>query len=98
MQWQPNLNPFELVIPSMIIVWTFGIISFHCEFGEFVMNQFGKFNDQLCQCNWYLLPIEIQRILVIAMLNTQQPVIIRGIANAMCTREVFKKVQFSFFL
>lgn len=50
------------------------------------------FKDVLDQCDWYLFPIEMQRMLIIVMSNTQQPTIIHAFGNAQCSREAFKKV------
>lgn len=51
-------------------------------------------NDKLYQCNWHLFPIEIQRMLVIVMTNTQRPSTVHGFANTFCTRDAFKGVKF----
>lgn len=60
--------------------------------GEMVCHQFNAFNEQLCQTDWYAFPIEVQRMLVIFMLDTEQPALIRGFGNIKCTREAFKNV------
>lgn len=76
-----------------VVFYAFGSIFIFCENGELVNKGFNEFNDELCQCNWYLLPIEMQRNVVIFIENTQQPAIIRGFANTVCRREAFKKVH-----
>lgn len=92
-QSQPNPDPIEMITPSILVQWSFFLLFFYCESGQFVMNQFEEFDDQLYECGWYLFPNEMQKMLVIIMSNTQQPVIIHGLANAFCTREIFKKVN-----
>lgn len=72
------------------MIWTFALIFFLCECGELVLSQFDAFNNQLYQCNWYLFSMEMQRMLVIFMINTQQPPTIHGFAN---TRDAFKGVN-----
>lgn len=44
-----------------------------------------------CQCDWYSFPIDIQRMHIIVMVNTQQPVAILGYGNVECTLETLKK-------
>lgn len=64
-----------------------------CELGEQVAKQFKIFEDELCECNWYSFPIEMQQMFPIVIMNTQQPVNIRGYGNTLCTREAFRKVN-----
>lgn len=83
-----------MITPSILVTWSFFLLFFYCEAGQFVINQFEEFADQTYQTIvWYSLPVEMQKMLVIVMLNTQQDVVVRGLANAMCMREVFKKVK-----
>lgn len=63
-----------------------------CECGETVTSQFEMFNDELNLCKWYVFPTEMQKMLIIAMANAQQPTILRGFGNTLCIRESFKKV------
>lgn len=63
------------------------------ELGEMLLRQFFRFDNALYQSNWYLFPIETQRMLLIVIANAQQPIIIHGFGNVACTREVFKKVK-----
>lgn len=83
-----------LVIPLLFVFWSIVWIAFFCELGEMVTNHFKIFNDELWQCDWYSCPVEIQRMLIIVIANTKQPMIIRGYARALCTREALKDVIF----
>lgn len=65
-----------------------------CELGEHVAQKFDTFNMELCQCNWYMFPIKIQRMFQIFITDTQKPKFIRTRGNILCTREVFKEVNF----
>lgn len=81
----------------MSLEFTFTTIFAFCEFGERVTHQFNLFNEKFCHCDWYLLPIEIQRMYLIVLVGVQDPVMIRGFANTLCSRDAFKKViSFSF--
>lgn len=76
----------------MLVQWAFSLLGTFCEFGEMVTKQYDKFYDELCRINWYLLPIEIRKILIIVLIETQRPTIIKGYGNIPCTREAFKMV------
>lgn len=74
------------------VVWSFVAIFIFCQFGEMVIDRFEKFHSELWQCDWYACPGEIQRMYLMFMVNAQQPAVIKGYANILCTREMFKKV------
>lgn len=87
-------NPIELISPLVLILWSIVALFRFCEVGERVTNQFNVYNKELDRCKWYKYPIEIQRIFATAVLNSQQPVIIRGYGNTLCTRDAFRQVSF----
>lgn len=91
-------KPTELIPPFFIVLLTFAIIFSVCECGERVTHQSNTFNYELSQCDWYLMPIEVQRLLVVFMAYTQQPLLLRGYGNIVCTRDAFKSVSILFSL
>lgn len=93
---QERLNLIEWIHPVTLFFFTIIIIFLLCELCEMVTSQFRMLNVKLCQRKWYLFPIEVQRMLVIFISDTQQPVYIRGFGNISCTRQTFKKVHFIF--
>lgn len=78
--------------------WIFTTIYFVCHLGENVTYNFNVFNEELCRCDWYLFPNEMQRVFLIVLSGAQQPIVIQGYANIVCTHETFKKVIFFFFV
>ena len=88
-------NPADLFMPLCLIMWSFVAMFFNCEMGQNVSNQFNKLGDEIYKCDWYLFPHKLQRMLVIIMINAQEPVSIRGFGNVVCTRDSFKQVWFS---
>lgn len=58
-----------------------------------MINQFIILNDELNRCDWYLLSIELQRMFVVFLLDTQNPIKMLSYANISCERETFKKVD-----
>lgn len=87
-----NPNTGEIIAQLIAVFGTFVIIFVACECGQNVTLQFEKFSNTLSQCKWYFLPIELQRMLITVMINTQHPTYIQGYGNIECTRYSFKKV------
>lgn len=79
------------------MLWAFVMIFIFCGQSEEMINEFETFNHKLGECNWYSLPLDIQRMYLIFISNTQQPKIIQGYGNILFTRDTFKKVIFSNF-
>lgn len=97
LQSEENTNPVAMIFPSFIVCISFSVLSFYCECGIRVINQFSHFDETVCKCDWYTFPIELQRMLLIFMTSTQQPPLIHGFANAACTRESLKNVKIFFY-
>lgn len=72
---------------------SFAIIFAFCELGAQVTNQFNTLHEELYQSEWYSLPIEMQRMMVIFMFDAQLSVLLRGYGNISCTRNSFKNVH-----
>lgn len=85
-------SPIELIFAVITMGASSISTLFCCEFGEIVGKQFKLFDEELCQCNWYAFPIDMQQLLVTFMTNTQRTAVFRGFANTECTRETFKNV------
>lgn len=69
-----------------------GSLLITCEFCQQISNAFGEINDDTQHLFWYRYPDEIQRILPMISMATQQPVEFRCIGSVSCSRETFKKV------
>lgn len=63
-----------------------------CEMGQRLRIAYQKLNDKIDQFNWHLLPKEIQRLLLILIIHTQQPVEVLCFGSTACDRETFEKV------
>lgn len=85
-------NSYAVITSLLIFSWALLIILFWCEFGKIVCEKFAVFDHELWQCKWYLFPIEMQRMLVIFMSNTQDQATLLGYGNIECTRDTFKRV------
>lgn len=87
-----HMNLFELLAIFLVLIWMIIFLFLLCEFGERMTNRFEMFDDELCRCDWYLLPIEIRRMYMIFKSDTQHPVNICSFFNITCEREIFKLV------
>lgn len=81
-----------------VLLWTSVLNFLVCELGQWVTNRYDQLGDELIACDWHLLPIEIQRLYLIFLLNTQQPVHIECYGGIQCSRDTLKKVCFQFLL
>lgn len=63
-----------------------------CEIGQSVDNQFDRLSDMVYECDWYLLSLTLQRMLITVIANAQEPVSIRSFGNIKCSRESFMRV------
>lgn len=82
----------DIITNAVIAVLTFVFLFIACEPGERVTEAFEQFDDELIQCNWYTLPIGIQRLYSIFLVNTQQSINIQCYGEILCTRETSKNV------
>lgn len=77
----------------MLAFLSFVVIVVVCEFFQRTTDHFKMVGDAFCSFDWYLLPIDMQRILIMVMANAQQPITIRGFANTSCVRVSVKSVN-----
>lgn len=86
---------FQILIPSMCdAFWLY----LFCRGGDELTNRFASVSNQAYQFDWYLLPIEMQRCLMLMMMASQKNVYIRGAGGTQCTRDTYKKVIVFIFL
>lgn len=67
---------------------------FFCYFGEQFTNAFSQLNEAIYKCDWFLLPLKMQKMFPLIIMNTRRPVYLEGFGNVRCTLETFKKVIF----
>lgn len=65
--------------------WAFILSLIFCEIGEKMSNAFDE--------NWYLLPIMIQRNILMIMSFSHRHVVLSGFGSITGSREVFKEVS-----
>ena len=61
--------------------------------GEQICSAFGEIEDEIIELDWYLFPMKAQKILLIFLINAQQPVEFMGFGNFPASRENMQKVN-----
>lgn len=77
----------------MVVLWVYGFNLIVCEPGERVTNRFDRFSLKFGECDWSKLPLDVQRMYLIALSDTQQPKNIHSYGGIICTRDTFKEVH-----
>lgn len=94
-QWDENSNLINTIVEYFAISMVLSFVYLLCEPGEMMIGRFAKFEDQLGQFDWYLLPIEVQSLFMVFVSNAQNPIKICSYGGIMCERETAKKVIWS---
>lgn len=87
-----NSEFIEMVFSFVMAFWTLVLIFLICEPGEQVFEAFLQFDEELNQCDWSLLSVEMRRMYLIFLLDTVQPINIHCYDGILCTRNTFKTV------
>lgn len=73
-------------------IFALSTVFFACELGQRIIGVFKAIEFALEQSDWYLFPIETQRILSIITASAQEAVTLECFGSIACTRIVFKNV------
>lgn len=82
-----------LYVIFFYVLYAFGNLLVSCEFGQRISNAFEEIDDEIELFDWYLFSYEMQRMLPLILLVTQQPVKIECFGSISIRREYFKKVS-----
>lgn len=75
-----------------MLVWSFVQIFFFCELGERITSRFSNLGHEMCQCDWYTLPIDIQKVFPLIIAGMDTPIKLIGMGSIQCSRVAFKYV------
>lgn len=67
-------------------------IFLYCFFGSLATKSFEKMNDSLFECDWFELPVNLQKYFIIMIQNTQHPIFYHGFGMAVMNLETFLQV------
>lgn len=87
------MDSLVLLEPITLCFGTLALVFVACESGQRFSNAFSEVGDAFSQLDFYLLPIEIQRILPPVIMYMQKPMFVQFFGNLSATREQFKKVS-----
>lgn len=91
-----DLFNFSAVLKAFILIfWSFVQLFVICDCSERVTTRFNEIDIYL-NCNWYLFPMGVRRMLPTIMMNTQKHVGLRAFGNIPCNRNKFEKVWHTF--
>lgn len=98
-QSDDKIDSVVLLGSTLCGFYAFTVVFFASEIGQRFSDNFNKIEDAMGQLNWYLFPSNLQRMLLIVVINAQVPVDIKFFGSNTCSREQFKKVKnFQFLL
>ena len=84
-----------LIKMALEVFYSFLFVFISCELCERLMGEYDDIGYVICQFDWYLLPIKIQKTLPTIIINAQQAVDIQCFGSTNANRESFQKVQFN---
>lgn len=64
-----------------------------CELGERTNEMFSAIDDTFNETDWYLYPIEIQRMLPAVMTVAQKPIYVELFGSVTASRDTFRQVS-----
>lgn len=86
-------NLAALLITIIEVVYAFGVLLVSSELSHQNYQAFDDCHDVIQQFDWYLFPVEIQRLMPMIFNFTQEPVKVMCFGNIPCNRETFKYVS-----
>ena len=86
-QSHDEFDTIVLLVSIFYGFFTFLLLFVTCEVGEQCGKIFSEIDDEVVQLDWYLFSLEVQKLLPIVMINTQEPVVIKCFGSVAWTRE-----------
>lgn len=87
-----NVKLLDTCIILLVGFCVYGTLFLICELGERTCISFELIGDELERCDWYKLPIEMHRMYLIFLSDSQQEKNVACYFNLVLTRETFEKV------
>lgn len=77
----------------MIIMGPIGTLFLFCQLGEHLTQCFCDMGEEFYLVSWYMFPLNTQKSWPFVIALGQNEVNLQGFGNAICNRELFKKVN-----
>lgn len=91
-QSQSEVNFLQILTTATEIFHMLGVLFADCELCQQISNTYDEINDKILQLSWYRFPIEVNRMLPIISMMTQQSVEFKCFGSTPCRRTTFTKV------
>lgn len=82
----------EILLTSLATMWAIAVQFFSCELCQRISDAFDEIGNLMSNLDWYLFPIELKQIQLMAMIHAKQPVQIACFGSISCDRNTFRKV------
>lgn len=92
-QTHPGDDSTMLFLTIVDIFYSFGVVCLVCEIGQQISNAYDDIDDIINQLDWYLFPYQIQRMLPMVFINSQESVTLQCFGSISCDRDNSKKVS-----
>lgn len=86
-------NLVVLLMTMLEIIYAFGILFTSCELGQRIGFSYDECREIVDQFDWYLFPVEIQRIWPMLLNFTHQSFQLKCFGSIECNRDTFKSVS-----
>lgn len=81
-----------LTVALVQLGWSTNLTFIPCELSGRITIAFLKVYDAVGRLKWYAFPIEIQKMLPIVLMSSEEPMALRCFGSILCGRDVFKQV------
>lgn len=69
------------------------ILSLYCYYGKVATDSFDIMGNTLYECNWYRLPLNLQKYFILMIQNAQKSIFYKASGIAILNMETFTKVS-----
>lgn len=90
---QRDHNLFILLVTISYASYAFGVVLLICELGQRLTDAFDELCDTIEGFDWYLFPIDIQRMVPTLLIAAQKQVVLVCFGSISGTRDTFKRVS-----
>lgn len=87
-----HANTSFIVVIMIYASYSFGLTFIACELGHREIYSFVAISNRIEELNWYLFPIDVQKMMPIIIQNAVEPIEIGCFGSITCKRDSFKKV------
>lgn len=92
-QSRQEIDYLALLVTISEVVDVIIAVGTACELGERTNEMFGAIDDTFNETDWYLYPIEVQRMLSAVMIVAQKPIYVELFGSVTASRETFRQVS-----